>query len=56
VKSTNHFYAEFAPLATKVLWAEGGGSCPIDHRKYPYAKIPRPLWPHDQLPPGRLLI
>jgi microcystin degradation protein MlrC len=56
VKSTNHFYAAFAPLATKVLWVEGGGSCPIDHRKYPYAKIPRPLWPHDDLPPGRLLI
>jgi microcystin degradation protein MlrC len=56
VKSTNHFHAAFAPLATKVLWAEGGGSCPIDHRTYPYTKIPRPLWPHDDLPPGRLLI
>jgi microcystin degradation protein MlrC len=56
VKSTNHFHAAYAPVATEVLYCDGGGPSPLDVRKYPYRKITRPLWPHDELPPGRLVV
>src|SRR5215207_2115657 len=54
VKSTNHF--AYGPIARQVLNADGGGPSPMDLRKYPYTKIPRPHWPHDELPEGRLII
>jgi microcystin degradation protein MlrC len=56
VKSTNHFHAGYAPIATKVLYCDGEGPSPLDARKYPFAKIARPMWPHDELPEGRLVI
>jgi microcystin degradation protein MlrC len=56
VKSTNHFHAAFAPIATKVLYCDGGGPSALDPRAYPFRKIGRPLWPHDDLPAGRLII
>lgn len=56
VKSTHHFHAAFAPIASEVLYCDGLGPSPLDARRYPYTKISRPLWPHDELPPGRLLV
>ena len=56
VKSTNHFYAAYGPIAAKVLYCDGGGPSSPDARKYPYTKIPRPHWPHDELPEGRLVV
>jgi microcystin degradation protein MlrC len=56
VKSTNHFHAAYGPIATKVLYCDGGGPSPLDLREYPYRKIMRPLWPHDDLPEGRLVL
>lgn len=56
VKSTNHFYAGYAPIAAKVLYCDGGGPSPLDARKYPFRKITRPLWPHDELPEGRFVM
>lgn len=56
VKSTNHFYAAYGPIATKVLYCDGGGPSPMDVTKYPYRKIARPMWPHDDLPEGRLVV
>ena len=56
VKSTNHFYAAYGPIASKVLYCDGGGPSPRDLRKYPYRKITRPHWPHDELPAGRLVV
>jgi microcystin degradation protein MlrC len=56
VKSTNHFHAAYGPIAAKVLYADGGGPSPMDLRKYPFKKIARPLWPHDELPEGRLVV
>lgn len=47
VKSTNHFHAAFAPIATQVLYCDAGGPIPRDHRKVPYTKIQRPIWPLD---------
>ena len=56
VKSTNHFYAVYAPIAAKVIYCDGGGPSPLDARQYPFAKITRPLWPHDGLPEGRFVV
>ena len=56
VKSTNHFHAAFAPLATEVIYSDGGGPSSLDTTNYPYQKITRPMWPHDPLPPGRLVV
>ena len=56
VKSTNHFHAAYGPIAAQVLYADGGGPSPMDLRKYPYRKIPRPHWPHDELPEGRMVV
>ena len=48
VKSTNHFYAAFAPVATKVLYCDSGGPIPRDHRQVPYTRLQRPIWPLDE--------
>jgi microcystin degradation protein MlrC len=56
VKSTNHFHAAYAPIAKAVLYCDGGGPSSLDTTRYPYRKITRPMWPHDPLPPGRLLV
>ena len=56
LKSTNHFYAAYAPVARAVLYTDGGGPSPLDICKLPYKNVQRPLWPLDLLPPGRLLI
>ena len=50
VKSTNHFHAAFAPLATEVLYVDGGGPIPRDPRQVPYTRIKRPIWPLDENP------
>jgi microcystin degradation protein MlrC len=56
VKSTNHFHAAYAPIAEAVLYCDGGGPSSLDPTQYPYRKITRPMWPHDPLPDGRLLV
>ncbi len=56
VKSTNHFYAAFGPIAANVLYCDGEGPSSTDVTKYPYTKITRPLWPHDELPEGRFIL
>ena len=56
VKSTNHFYAAYAPLAAKVLYCDGEGPSPLDARKYPFTKARRSIWPHAALPEGRMVV
>jgi microcystin degradation protein MlrC len=56
VKSTNHFHAAYGPIASAVIYTDGGGPSHLDVRKYPYRKIARPLWPHSPLPPGRMVV
>jgi microcystin degradation protein MlrC len=56
VKSTNHFYAAFGPIAAKVLYCDAKGPSPVHPREYPFRKIIRPLWPHDDLPKGRMVV
>lgn len=48
VKSTNHFYASYSPLASRVLYCDTPGPIPRDHRKVPYTRIKRPIWPLDE--------
>ncbi len=48
VKSTNHFMAAYGPIAKKVIYVESTGPLPRDHRKVPYTKAQRPIWPLDE--------
>lgn len=48
VKSTNHFMAAYGPIAKKVIYVESSGPLPRDHRKVPYTKAERPIWPLDE--------
>lgn len=48
VKSTNHFHAAFAPLASRVLYCDSGGPIPHDYRQVPYTRVQRPIWPLDE--------
>jgi microcystin degradation protein MlrC len=48
VKSTNHFFAAFAPIAAEVLYADSGGALPRDYRQIPYQRVRRPIWPLDE--------
>jgi microcystin degradation protein MlrC len=50
VKSTNHFYASFAPIAKEVLYVDSGGPLPRDLRTLAFRKIERPKWPFDEQP------
>jgi microcystin degradation protein MlrC len=56
LKSAQHFAGAFGPLATLILRAETGGSCPTDPKKHPYTKLRRPLWPLDETVEGRLVV
>jgi microcystin degradation protein MlrC len=48
VKSTNHFMAAYGPIAKKVIYVESSGPLRRDHRKVPYTKVQRPIWPLDE--------
>jgi microcystin degradation protein MlrC len=45
VKSTQHFYDQWAPLGTRVLYASTPGAMPFDVRQIPYTRLSRQLWP-----------
>ena len=45
VKSTNHFYHAFAPIASKILYASVDGLYPHDPRTANYGSLKRPVWP-----------
>lgn len=45
VKSTNHFYAGFKPVAREVLYARVSGPYPDDPRVTKYRKLSRAVWP-----------
>lgn len=50
VKSTNHFYQGFAPLAAQILYVDAGAPYPSDPRRNAYRKLCRPLWPITEQP------
>ncbi len=45
VKSTQHFYAGFAPIASEVLYVTSPGAISPDFANIPYRKFTTPYWP-----------
>jgi microcystin degradation protein MlrC len=45
VKSTQHFYAGFAPIAQAVRYVAAPGAIGPDFANIPYTKLTRPYWP-----------
>ena len=45
VKSSQHFHAAYAPLASAVIYVGAPGSVTQDWRSLPYRRIQRPKWP-----------
>jgi microcystin degradation protein MlrC len=50
VKSMQHFYAAFAPIAAEVIYVAAPGTLAWDFRRLPYTKVARPVWPLDPDP------
>jgi len=50
VKSTQHFYAGFAPVAQKVLYVTTPGGIEPEFAKIPYTKRATPFWPRVEDP------
>lgn len=50
VKSTNHFFAAFNPIAHKILYVASGDMYPYDAQKTVYRKLKRPIWPRVEHP------
>jgi microcystin degradation protein MlrC len=55
VKSSQHFYARFAPLAAKVLYLNSPGTLTLDWASLPYRKIDRGIYPFADNPWGNKL-
>lgn len=47
VKSTQHFYDQFGPLAREILYCETPGALALDIDPSRYRNLRRPLWPLD---------
>lgn len=45
VKSTNHFYAGFEPIASRIIYVSAPTSYPADPAKTNYTKLKRSIWP-----------
>ena len=52
VKSTNHFYAGFAPIAEEILYIDAGAPYPSNPRRTDYRKLAREIWPRVEDPHG----
>lgn len=45
VKSSNHFYAKFGPIASEVIYVETPGVCPADFTTLPFVHARKSIWP-----------
>lgn len=50
VKSSQHFYDAFAPIATEVIYLDSPGALMQDLKKIPYQNLPRNMWPFVEDP------
>ena len=50
VKSTQHFHAGFAPIASEILYVSCPGAIPPDFASIPYRKFAAPYWPRVEDP------
>ncbi|MBY0396497.1 MAG: MlrC C-terminal domain-containing protein, partial [Thermoleophilia bacterium] len=49
VKSTQHFRAQFEPIAQAILYCETPGALALELDPARYANLPRPVWPLDDV-------
>ena len=52
VKSTNHFFAGFAPIAAEIVYIDAGAPYPSNPRLTDYRKLDRAIWPRVDHPHG----
>ncbi len=52
VKSSQHFYTSFAPIAQEVLYVDSPGVLATDLTQLEFNRISRPKWPFDEQPFG----
>jgi microcystin degradation protein MlrC len=52
IKSTNHFYAAFQPIASDILYCSAGKPYPNDPATNPYRLVRRDIWPRTADPFG----
>ncbi len=45
IKSTNHFYASFAKIASRIIYCSAGRPYPNKPAETPYTKVRRTIWP-----------
>jgi microcystin degradation protein MlrC len=45
VKSSNHFYAGFQPIAKEIFWIMSEGAIAPTFADIPYTKLEKPYWP-----------
>ena len=50
VKSSQHFYAGFEPIAAEIHYIGGEGALSADFAAMPYTKLKTPFWPKDADP------
>jgi len=50
VKSSQHFYAGFAPIAAEIIQISGPGAIPPDYTSIPYTKRDDNFWPKTEDP------
>lgn len=50
VKSIQHFYACFAPIAAEIRYVMAPGAVPPDFASIPYTKLATPFWPRVEDP------
>ena len=50
VKSMQHFYAAYEPIAKKIIYCAADGTIMWDMAELPHEKIARPVWPKDADP------
>ncbi|MCG8490050.1 MAG: MlrC C-terminal domain-containing protein, partial [Sneathiellales bacterium] len=50
VKSSQHFYAGFAPIASEIIQISGPGAIPPDYTSIPYTKRDDNFWPKTEDP------
>lgn len=52
IKSTNHFYAAFQPIASRIIYCSAGKPYPNDPATNPYRLVRRDIWPRSDDPFG----
>jgi microcystin degradation protein MlrC len=52
IKSTNHFFAGFAPISEGIVYVDAGAPYPSHPRQTQYRKLEREIWPRVENPHG----